>query len=108
MEVEPAKEVPSMPQQHAVREPERPRRELPGDANQFSLGRGDDSNLERAKLYAGAVSIVALVAMFVTSLFRSPDPISTVVLAVFTAGLIVGMSVRMVRRRADRQLRTDP
>jgi hypothetical protein len=108
MEVEPAREVPPMLQQHAAREPERPRRELPQDANQFSLGLGDDSNLERAKLYAGVVSTVALVAMLVTSLFQAPDPPATGVLAVLAVGLMVAMSVRIARRRADRRLRTDP
>ena len=112
MEMEPAKEVPPMPQQHAARQLERHRREPPGDANQFSLGLGDDSNLERAKLYAGALSTVALVAMLVTALFRAPSPFSTlvsiVVLGVLAVGLVVAMSVRVARRRADRRLRTDP
>jgi hypothetical protein len=104
VDVEPAKEVPPMPQQHAAREPERRRRELPRNADQFSLGLGDDGNLKWAKLIAGALSIVALVAMLITSLFRAPNPLSTAVLAALAVGLVVAMSIQVRRHR----LRTDP
>lgn len=40
--------------------------------------------------------------MFITSLFRAPSPVSTVVPAVLTGGIGVP------RRRADRQRRTEP
>lgn len=106
VDVEPANEVPPMPQQHAADEPERRGWELPRDAEQFSLGLGDDSNLEWAKLIAGALSVVALVAMLITSLVRAPNPVSTVVLAALAVGLVVAMSVRVTRHRAHRRLRT--
>jgi hypothetical protein len=54
------------------------------------------------KLGAGVLSVVALVAMFVTSLFRPPGIVSTVVLAALAVGLSVAISVTVVRRRRTR------
>lgn len=69
-----------------------------GDAEQFALGLQDDSRLYPAKLGAGVLSVVALVAMFVTSLFRAPSIFATVVLAALAVGLSVVISVAVVRR----------
>jgi len=55
----------------------------------------DDRGLRPAKLAAGVVSVLVL-GLFVTSLFRAPEPAWTVVLAVTACGLavliIVGVS----------------
>jgi hypothetical protein len=81
--------------------------DLPEDADLFALGLEDDSKLYRAKLIAGVLSVVALIAMLVTSLFRAPNPEWTALLAVVTGVLIVGMSGQVARHRADRRRRTD-
>lgn len=86
MEVEPGQEASLIPNRHAQCEAEAHRPELPCDAEQFSLGLEDDSNLSWAKLIAGVLSEVALVAMLVTSL-QEPDREWTVWLAVVVAGL---------------------
>lgn len=67
------------------------------DAARFGLGLQDDSKLDGVKLGAGAVSVVALVAMCVTSL-RAPSIAPTVVLAVLACGLSIKIGVWMVRR----------
>jgi hypothetical protein len=69
-----------------------------GDADWFGQGLQDDSRLSPAKLGAGVLSVVALVAMFVTSLFRAPNIMATVVLAGLAVGLSVAISVSVVRR----------
>jgi hypothetical protein len=57
--------------------------------------------LEWAKLLAGVLSMVALGAMLITTQFRAPNPVATVVLAVLVIGLGLALGVRVVRRRAD-------
>jgi hypothetical protein len=79
----------------------------PEDAELYALGLEDDSKLGRAKLIAGVLSVVALIAMLVTSLFRAPNSEWTALLAVVTGVLIVGMSGQVARQRADRRRRTD-
>jgi uncharacterized membrane protein len=71
----------------------------PGDRNAEALQ--DDRGLRRAKLVAGVVSVLVLVGLFVTSLFRAPEPAWTVVLAVTACGLAVAivLGVRSRRRR---------
>ena len=61
----------------------------------------DDHGLRPAKLLAGVVSVLVLVGLFVTSLFRAPEPAWTVVLAVTACGLAVAvvLGVRSWRRR---------
>ena len=54
------------------------------------------------------LSVVALIAMLVTSLFRAPNAEWTALLAVVTGVLIVVMSGQAVRHRADRRRRIDP
>lgn len=68
------------------------------DTERFALGLQDDSKLDRVKLGAGAVSVVALVAMFVTSLFRAPSTAATVVLAALAVGIGVKIIVAILRR----------
>jgi uncharacterized membrane-anchored protein len=82
--------------------------DLPKDAELYGLGLEDDSKLGRAKLIAGVLSVVALIAMLVTSLFRAPNAEWTVLLAVVTGVLIVVMSGQAARHRADRGRRTAP
>jgi len=101
VEEEPVMQVPAAPQQHA---PEPERRKLPQGADQFSLGLGEDSNLERAKLIAGAVTVVVLVGMFVTSLSDVGSPAWSVALMVLPVGLIVAISARLLRHRTQRRL----
>ncbi|MGH3671434.1 MAG: DUF4383 domain-containing protein [Pseudonocardiaceae bacterium] len=74
-----------------------PEHASPGDSERFAPGLQDDSRLERVKLGAGVVSVVALVAMSVTSL-RSPSIAPTVVLAAVAVGLSVKISVWVARR----------
>ena len=69
-----------------------------GDAERFALGLQDDAKLDRVKLVAGVVSVVALVAMFVTSLFRAPSIAATVVLAALAVGISVKVGLAMLRR----------
>lgn len=90
-----------VPQQHAERESEARRQERPRDDNRFGLGLDDDRNLEWAKLLAGVLSMVALVAMLITTQFRAPNPVATAVLAVLVIGLGLALGARVVRRRAD-------
>jgi hypothetical protein len=81
--------------------------DLPEDGDLFALGLEDDSKLYRAKLIAGVLSVVALIAMLVTSLFRAPNAEWTALLAVVAGVLIVVMSGQAARRRADRRRRID-
>jgi protein-S-isoprenylcysteine O-methyltransferase Ste14 len=71
----------------------------PGDRNAAALQ--DDRRLRPAKLVAGVVSVLVLVGLFVTSLFRAPEPGWTVVLAVAAIGLgtAVGLGARHRRGR---------
>ena len=70
----------------------------PGDHNAAALQ--DDRKLRPAKLAAGVVSVLVLAGLFVTSLFRAPEPAWTVVLAVTAVGLAiaVALGVRSWRR----------
>ena len=70
----------------------------PGDRNAASLQ--DGRKLRRPRLIAGVVSVVVLIGLFVTSLYRAPEPAWTVVLAVITCGLAVALvlGVRSGRR----------
>ncbi|HJT04655.1 MAG TPA: hypothetical protein VJ757_13680 [Pseudonocardiaceae bacterium] len=90
------------------RELEGKRSDLPEDAELYGLGLEDDSKLGRAKLVAGVVSVVGLIAMLVTSLFRAPNAEWTALLAVVTGAVIVAMSSQVARDRADRRRRIDP
>ncbi len=83
-----------MPRQHLDR--------ASSDAEQFTLSLQNDSRLYRVKLGAGVLSVLALVAMFITSLFRAPSIAATVVLAALAVGVSVAISVTVVRRRRTR------
>ena len=82
---------------------ERKHSDLPEDAELYGLGLEDDSKLGRAKLIAGVLSVVALIAMLVTSLFRAPNAEWTALLAVVTGAVIVVMGSQVARDRADRR-----
>ena len=71
----------------------------PGDRNAASLQ--DDRKLRRPRLIAGVVSVVVLIGLFVTSLYRAPEPAWTIVLAVIACALAVALvlGVRSGRRR---------
>ena len=71
----------------------------PGDRNAEALQ--DDRHLRPAKLTAGVVSVLVLVGLFVTSLYRAPEPAWTVVLAVAACGLAtaIPLGVHSWRRR---------
>lgn len=84
------------------------RSDLPEDAELYGLGLEDDRKLGPAKLIAGVLSVVGLVAMLVTSLFRAPNAEWTALLAVVTGAVILGMSSEVARDRADRRRRIDP
>ncbi|GAA3223692.1 hypothetical protein GCM10017691_10920 [Pseudonocardia petroleophila] len=58
-------------------------------------GRG----LVRAKWAAGAVSLVALAGMFVTSLHRAPNPAFSTLTAAAALALAVAMAAGVWRRR---------
>jgi hypothetical protein len=77
--------------------------DLPEDAEVYGLGLEDDSKLRRAKIIAGVLSVVALIAMLVTSLFRAPNTEWTALLAVVTGAVIVVMGSQVARDRADRR-----
>ena len=65
----------------------------------------NDRNLYRAKLVAGALSVVALVGLFITSLNRGPNPFYTVVVGVVVVGVAAAIGLGVARRRRrDRQL----
>lgn len=74
-----------------------------GDLDRFGPGLQDDSGLFRAKIAAGVVSIVALAAMFVTSLSRAPASAASVVLAALAVGLTVAIGTRLVRELRARR-----
>lgn len=71
----------------------------PGDRNAAALQ--DDHKLRPAKLTAGVVSVLVLVGLLVTSLFRAPEPGWTVVLVLTAVGLVLAIAfgVRSWRRR---------
>jgi 4-amino-4-deoxy-L-arabinose transferase-like glycosyltransferase len=77
------------------------------DRTRFALGLQDDRKLARAKLVAGVLSVVALVAMFVTSLSRSPNPVWTWIVGATALGLSVAIGAGLVggRRRPGRRRR---
>jgi hypothetical protein len=60
----------------------------------------DDRGLRPAKLAAGIVSVLVLIGLFVTSLFRAPEPAWTGVLIVAAVGLAsaITLGVRNWRR----------
>jgi hypothetical protein len=102
MEVDPVMQAPDTSQQHTP-EPEPERRELPGGADRFSLGLGEDGYLERAKLIAGAVTAVILVGMFVTSLSEQ-SAAWTVALMVLPVVIVIALGARLLRHRKERRL----
>jgi hypothetical protein len=71
----------------------------PGDRNAAALQ--DGRKLRPAKLAAGVVSVLVLLGLFVTSLFRAPERGWTVVLVVTAIGLVIAivLGVRSWRRR---------
>lgn len=75
----------------------------PGKVNEedsrFSLGLQDDRKLDRAKLAVGVVSVIALVAMFLTTLYRAPDPAWTVIVGVTALALAAVIALGVARRR---------
>ncbi|HEY2763300.1 MAG TPA: hypothetical protein VGJ13_04710 [Pseudonocardiaceae bacterium] len=73
-----------------------------GDAAPFIGGLQNDRNLYSAKLAAGVVSAVALVAMIIMPPARTPNPAWTVVLVALAIGLSVAISTRLVRDRVRR------
>lgn len=81
--------------------------QLPKDAESFSTGLEDDRPLRKAKLVAGALSVLVLIAMLVTTLFRAPNSVWTVLLAVVAAGLVVAMGTQALRHRGDRRRGTE-
>src|SRR5690349_11401206 len=66
-------------------------REGSGDRDGSALQ--DDRKLRPAKLAAGIVSVVVLVGLFVTSLFRAPEPAWTVVLVVTACALATAVGL---------------
>jgi hypothetical protein len=62
----------------------------PGDRNTAALQ--NDRKLRPAKLAAGVVSVLVLVGLLVTSLFRAPEPGWTVVLVVTAVGLAIAIA----------------
>lgn len=75
------------------------------DNSRFSLGLQDDRKLDRAKLAAGVVSVIALIAMFITTLYRAPDPVWTVVVGVTAVGLTVMIALGVARGRRSGRYR---
>ncbi len=65
----------------------------------------DDRNLYPAKLAAGVVSAVALVAMIIMPPARTPSSAWTVVLAALAVGLSVAIIARVARDRFGRAAR---
>lgn len=57
-----------------------------------------DQKLYRAKLVAGMISVLALVAMFITSLYRAPNPVWSVIVGVIALGLAVAIGIGVARR----------
>jgi hypothetical protein len=72
----------------------------PNDRNAERLQ--TDERMFRWKVIAGVASLCFLVALFVTSLERSPNPVYTVVVAVATALLAVAIVHGVRRRRRPR------
>lgn len=54
--------------------------------------------LNRAKWIAGVVSIVALAGMFVTSLFRAPNPVFSLIVAAVALALLAVIATAAWRR----------
>lgn len=67
--------------------------------NRFGPGLQGDQKLYRAKFIAGMISVLALVAMFITSLYRAPNPVWSVVVGVTALGLALAIGVGVARRR---------
>jgi len=59
----------------------------------------DDLGLRRPRNWAGAISLVVLAGLFVTSLFRSPNPLFSVVTAVVAVALLAAVAIGAWRRR---------
>ena len=72
-----------------------------GTGDRDSSALQDDRRLRPAKPAAGMVSVLVLVGLFVTSLFRAPEPAWTVVLigTACALAIVVVMRVRSWRRR---------
>lgn len=61
-----------------------------------------DRGLFRWKLVAGVASVAVLVGLFATSLFRAPNPVFSILVAVATVLLVLVMAWGVVRRRRPR------
>jgi protein-S-isoprenylcysteine O-methyltransferase Ste14 len=72
----------------------------PGQQNDDGLQ--DDRGLRPATLAAGVLSVLVLVGLFATSLFRAPEPAWTVVLIVVTVGLAAAITLGIRKRRRHR------
>jgi protein-S-isoprenylcysteine O-methyltransferase Ste14 len=72
----------------------------PGHQNDDGLQ--DDRGLRPAKPAAGVLSVLVLVGLFVTSLFRAPEPAWTVVLIVVAVGLAAAIAIGTRNRRRRR------
>lgn len=75
------------------------------DHQRSGQGLEDDRKLFGIKMLAGVTTVVALVAMLITSLSREPIPFWMVVLAGLSIALVVLMGVRLVRVRTGRSTR---
>jgi hypothetical protein len=58
-----------------------------------------DRPLRGPKLIAGIVSVIVLIGLFITSLFRAPEPAWTVVLAVTAVALAAAIALGVRHRR---------
>jgi hypothetical protein len=95
-EVEPLQEPALTPKHHVGLELEDHRHNLPHEAERFAVGFEGDRKLQRAKLFAGVLSELALIGMLITSL-QEPGRAAPVVLAVVVAGLGLTMGVHVAR-----------
>jgi len=68
----------------------------------------DNRQVLRWRRPVGLIVLLVLIALFVTSLFRSPNPVWTVVTAILVIGLAAGLVWDALRRRADGRRRTTP
>lgn len=59
----------------------------------------DDLELRRPRNRAGAISLVVLAGLFVTSFFRPPNPFFSVVIAGVALALLAAIAIGAWRRR---------
>ncbi len=104
-DAESLQEGPRTPKHHIALELEDSQHDLPHDAERFGVGLEDDRKLQRAKLIAGVLSELVLIAMLITSL-QEPGREVTVLLAAVVAALGVAMGVHVARYRTDGQPRS--